>query len=59
LAILPSSITMWCDSTPRAASWKPQLTAESGTVKSFQLFVRPACTSFIARSRLCSAISAE
>ena len=49
---------MWCESTPRAASWKPQLTALSGTLKLFQLFVRPACTSFIARSRQCSAISA-
>ena len=28
-------------------------------MKSFQLLVRPAWTSFIARSRLCSAISAE
>ena len=24
---------MWCESTPRAASWKPQLTALSGTLK--------------------------
>ena len=49
---------MWWESTPRAASWKPQLTALSGTLNVFQLLVRPACTSFIARSRLCSAISA-
>ena len=50
---------MWCESTPRAASWKPQLTADSGTLNEFQLLVRPACTSFIARSRQCRAISAE
>ena len=50
---------MWCDSTPRAASWKPTLTASSGTVKSFHDFVRPARTSASAFSRLCSPTSAE
>ena len=42
---------MWCEMTPRAASWKPTLTASSGTVKSFQLLVRPARTSTSAFSR--------
>ncbi len=36
---------MWCESTPRAASWKPTLIASSGTLKSFQDLVRPARTS--------------
>ena len=43
---------MWCESTPRAASWKPTLTASSGTLKSVQLLVRPARTSSNALSRL-------
>ena len=50
---------MWCESTPRAASWKPTEIVSSGTVKSFQLFVRPARISACARSRLWSATSAE
>ena len=43
---------MWCESTPRAASWKPTLTASLGTLKSLQLFVRPARTSTAALLRL-------
>ena len=50
---------MWCESTPRAASWKPTLTASSGTLKSAQLFVRPARTSTSAFSRQYSPTSAE
>ena len=42
---------MWWLSTPRAASWKPTDTASSGTVNSFQDFVRPARTSTCAFSR--------
>jgi hypothetical protein len=43
---------MWCESTPRAASWKPTDTALSGTVTGLALRVRPARTSFSASSRL-------
>ena len=50
---------MWCLSTPRAASWKPTLTASSGTLNSFQDFVRPARTSASAFSRWYNATSAE
>jgi hypothetical protein len=45
LAILPSRITMWCESTPRTASVKPQPMASWGTSKGSQVFVRPARTS--------------
>ena len=50
---------MWCEITPRAASWKPTLTACSGTLKSFHDFVRPARISPSARSRFQSPTSAE
>ena len=32
---------MWCESTPRTASWKPQPIASSGTSKFSNVFVRP------------------
>jgi hypothetical protein len=51
-------MTMWCESTPRAASWKPTLIVSSGTLKSFHDFVRPARISACARSRLCRPTSA-
>jgi len=49
---------MWCDSIPRTASWKPQETASSGTVKGVEVRVRPAWTSSIARSTKYSAAAA-
>ena len=33
---------MWCDSTPRTASVKPQLNASWGTFNDSQVLVRPA-----------------
>ena len=42
---------MWWLSTPRAASWKPTLTALSGTLTLLALLVRPARISFSASSR--------
>ena len=42
---------MWCERTPRTASWKPQPIASSGTSKGSNVFVRPARTSSKALSR--------
>ena len=49
---------MWCDSTPRTASVKPQLTASSGTLKVSQVLVWPARISASAFSVKCRAAAA-
>ena len=49
---------MWCDSTPRTASVKPQLFASSGTLNGSQVFVCPARISASACSVKCSAAAA-
>ena len=49
---------MWCDSTPRTASVKPQLFASSGTVNGSQVLVRPARISASAFSMKYSAHAA-
>ena len=46
---------MWCDSTPRTASVKPQPIASSGTLNVSQVLVWPARTSASAFSTKCSA----
>ena len=49
---------MWCDSTPRTASVKPQLIASSGTVNGSQVLVWPARISASAFSTKYSAQAA-
>ena len=49
---------MWCESTPRTASVKPQLMASSGTLNGFQVSVCPARTSASAFSTKCRAAAA-
>src|SRR6185503_18595313 len=41
VAILPSRMTRWCESTPRTAAWNPQPIASSGTSKSVNTRVSP------------------
>ena len=50
---------MWCDSTPRTASVKPQLTPSSGTLNGSHVLVLPLRTSASACSTKCRAIAAE
>ena len=49
---------MWCDSTPRTASVKPQPMPSSGTSNDSQVLVRPARISTSAFSAKCSAHAA-
>ena len=46
---------MWCESTPRTASVKPQPMPSSGTLNGSQVLVWPARTSASAFSMKCSA----
>ena len=49
---------MWCESTPRTASVKPQPIASSGTLNDSHVLVWPARTSASAFSAKCSAHAA-